>query len=140
MNVDLLLDRLDKVRSSGSDQWVACCPAHNDRSPTLAISLCDDRVLIHCFAGCSPLQILTAVGLDWSALFPAADKQLKPKKSPVSYRLALNVLAGEMWIGLYVMSRFRQGIAPNEEEMNRFIEALRRISKVFELTGLRYER
>jgi len=33
---------------------MALCPAHDDRNPSLSIQLADDRILIHCFAGCSP--------------------------------------------------------------------------------------
>jgi hypothetical protein len=70
-NVGTLLARLDKVKSKGSHSWVACCPAHQDKDPSLSIKeLNDGRVLIHCFSGCAPLDVLSAVGLDWDTLFP----------------------------------------------------------------------
>ncbi len=31
----------------------ACCPAHDDRRPSLSISERDGKLLVHCFAGCS---------------------------------------------------------------------------------------
>jgi len=34
------------------DGWLACCPAHEDRHPSLSIKVADDRLLLHCFAGC----------------------------------------------------------------------------------------
>lgn len=70
-NVGTFLERLNKVKSKGSQSWVACCPAHQDKDPSLSIKeLTDGRVLIHCFSGCAPLDVLSAVGLDWDALFP----------------------------------------------------------------------
>lgn len=36
------------------------CPAHDDRSPSLAIGLGDHAILFHCFAGCSSEAVLTA--------------------------------------------------------------------------------
>ena len=71
MSVNNLLNSLDRVRKMGADRWVACCPAHNDKSPSLAIrELSDGAVLLHCFAGCSAHEIVSAVGLDLSELFP----------------------------------------------------------------------
>ena len=65
-----ILDHLDGVRTTGRDRWIARCPAHSDKTPSLAIREADDRVLIHCFAGCSPHEIVTVVGLELGDLFP----------------------------------------------------------------------
>ena len=65
MSIELLLSRLDKVRQTGPDKWVARCPAHDDNSPSLSIKDTGTRTLIHCFAGCEAEDILTAVGLGW---------------------------------------------------------------------------
>ena len=64
MNIDNLLSRLHKVKKTGPDRWLACCPAHEDKTPSMAIrELGDGRILIHDFAGCSVEAILDAVGL-----------------------------------------------------------------------------
>ncbi len=66
-----LLDRLDRIRETGPGRWIACCPAHDDRSPSLSIrELEDGRVLLHDFAGCEVDSILVAIGLRLSDLFP----------------------------------------------------------------------
>ncbi len=50
--------------------YVARCPAHDDRSPSLHISEGDDgRILIHCFSGCTTEEIVDSVGLRLSDLF-----------------------------------------------------------------------
>ena len=65
-----LINNLEKVQKRGKN-YMACCPAHDDKSPSLAISELDDgRVLIKCFAGCDPLSIVAAVGLTLGDLFP----------------------------------------------------------------------
>jgi len=66
--VEVLLDRLDGVRPKGPDSWMARCPAHPDRNPSLSVSVKDGRVLVHCFAGCHPDAVLAAVGLTWRDL------------------------------------------------------------------------
>lgn len=66
-----LLDRLDGVRQSGPGRWLARCPAHEDRSPSLSIRELDDgRVLLHDFGGCDTEAVLDALGLELQALFP----------------------------------------------------------------------
>ena len=75
--VDQLLDRLDGVRRAGPGRWMAKCPAHDDRHPSLGIREGQDgRSLLHCFAGCPIEDILSALGLGIADLFP--DSQRRP--------------------------------------------------------------
>lgn len=68
---DLILTRLQGVREVGPQRWAARCPAHEDRSPSLSIRATDDgKLLLHCFTGCAPDEILTALGLTWRDLYP----------------------------------------------------------------------
>lgn len=70
--VDRLLDRLSGVKQIKNDRWLARCPAHDDRSPSLVITeTSDGTLLIRCWAGCSAADIVTAVGLELKDLFPA---------------------------------------------------------------------
>ena len=65
---------LEKVKRTGAGRWIGRCPAHDDRSPSLALRELDDgRVLVHCFAGCSAQEVVTGVGLDLSDLFPSQE-------------------------------------------------------------------
>ncbi len=70
--LDRLLDRLDSVRPAGKG-WVARCPAHKDNSPSLALDVGSDgeTVLLHCFAGCSAIQVVSALGYTLADLFPS---------------------------------------------------------------------
>ena len=103
MSVAVLVDRLDKVKDKGRDEFIACCPAHEDKSPSLTIKeLPDGRILIHCFAGCSPLEIVNAVGLTMGDLFPEKlERDFKPlymasqqKKGNDHHRLIMSVADG----------------------------------------------
>ena len=81
--LNTLLSRLEKVKSNGSSKWLACCPAHPDKSPSLGIKLTDDdKILIKCFSGCSVVEIVTAVGLDLSDLMPESVDYKKGTKPP----------------------------------------------------------
>jgi CHC2 zinc finger len=75
-----LLENLTKVRQIGADRWIACCPAHDDISPSLSVRLTDDGViLMHCFAGCSAADVMNAAGIDPADLFPPRpEEHFKP--------------------------------------------------------------
>jgi len=63
MNIEEVLERLEGVRRTGSG-WVARCPAHDDRSPSLSVAEGrDGRVLLRCFAGCEFAAIADAIGM-----------------------------------------------------------------------------
>lgn len=78
------LNKLEKV-SGKKGHWTACCPAHADKNPSLAIRETDDgRILLKCFAGCSAYEVVSAVGMDLTDLFPK-DQSFMPseKNKPV---------------------------------------------------------
>ena len=76
MTVDALLSRLEKVKRTGAGRWVARCPAHDDRGPSLSVRELDDgRILVHCFASCDVESVLANVDLEMSDLFPAREIQ-----------------------------------------------------------------
>lgn len=53
--------RLDGLKPSG-DGYIARCPAHDDKTPSLLVSVGDSgKVLFHCYAGCDNRTILDAI-------------------------------------------------------------------------------
>ena len=53
---------LDKPRRINPREWTACCPAHDDRNPSLSLSDGDDgRILVHCHAGCEQDVVIAAL-------------------------------------------------------------------------------
>jgi putative DNA primase/helicase len=65
--LDRVLSRLASARRSGNG-WTAKCPAHDDRQASLSVGTGrDGRVLVKCFAGCTPQAVLAAAGLDYPA-------------------------------------------------------------------------
>jgi len=68
--IELVLSKLPKPKRSGRG-WVARCPAHNDKRPSLSLSEGQDgRALVHCHAGCSVESIVAALGLAVPDLMP----------------------------------------------------------------------
>jgi hypothetical protein len=65
----VVLDRLG-VASRNGEKALSFCPAHNDRNtPSLSLKAENGRLLLHCFAGCHPEDIVSKVGLQMKDLF-----------------------------------------------------------------------
>jgi hypothetical protein len=77
LDIHDVLSRLSGVRELGTGKgWIALCPAHEDRKPSLRIAEgSDGRVLLRCFAGCSPEEIVRALGLELRDLFPTSEPE-----------------------------------------------------------------
>lgn len=62
---------LAKVKRIGEGRYMACCPAHDDREPSLSLYFAPDgRVLLRCFSGCVFSAIVEAMGLAAADFFP----------------------------------------------------------------------
>jgi hypothetical protein len=76
--IEKFLARLPDHKRSGKG-FKACCPAHEDRNPSLSISEADDgTVLLKCFAGCATEDVVAAMRLDMADLFPAQQELPRP--------------------------------------------------------------
>ena len=77
------LGQLNKeVKQKGDNQWMAQCPAHDDKNPSLSIKEAGDgTVVMHCFAGCSTDKICDSLGLSVQDLFPNQAKSPNKEKS-----------------------------------------------------------
>jgi hypothetical protein len=142
--VDSLLNQLDKVRANGRDKWMACCPAHDDQGPSLSIGLgSDDRILLHCFAGCSIEEVTSALGIEPRDLFadrgnplpplsisPTRRKPTRtgPASSPgISRRELTNLLEHELWVLLSSIGHYQQRKTPDPRDKGRPFIAAQRI-------------
>ena len=73
--IDQVLPLLTKVRRRQPGQWSACCPAHEDKGPSLSLrETPEGTVLLHCFAGCAVADVAAAMGLELHDLFPPKDR------------------------------------------------------------------
>ena len=65
------LQKLDKVKSTGSGRWECVCPAHDDVKPSMCVSTGNDgKILIKCQAGCTVEDIVARMNLKMTDLFP----------------------------------------------------------------------
>lgn len=131
MNADALLSRLARVRETGHGRWLACCPAHDDRSPSLSIrELPDGRILLHDFAGCETGDVLAAIGLTVADLFPDAVPvhRARPSSSRIAADDLLLLIDSEVAVIVLAAAHIIEHKTLTEPDWQRIAEAHHRIS------------
>ncbi|MGH8658506.1 MAG: hypothetical protein ACREV4_08545 [Gammaproteobacteria bacterium] len=123
MNADDVLTRLDKLKARSRGSWMACCPAHDDREPSLSVRKCDDgTILLKCFGGCSVSDIVAAVGLNLSDLFPDrpgdyTQPHTARRKPPISTRDLICAMRHQLIIVAIGAEQLRRGEAPSDDDL-----------------------
>lgn len=131
-DVHRLLARLDKVKANGPGRWLACCPAHDDRSPSLAIRETEDgTILLKCFTGCPTGDVLAAVGMEMHQLFPKRDSDaFRASKRPGERWVPRDVLAAiarEALLVLIAAETVHAGKPLARDDLDRLARAAGRI-------------
>ncbi|MDZ7652718.1 MAG: hypothetical protein U5L03_09315 [Burkholderiaceae bacterium] len=91
----------------------------------------DGRVLVHCFAGCQTADVLAALGLDWSAICPPRDKNVRRtlrRERVTTASDALRCLSHEATIVAIAAGDLAQGKPLSEHDRNRLLLAAGRIN------------
>ena len=68
MTTEEVLSRLRGVRRSHNG-WIALCPAHEDRNPSLSLRENYGKTLLHCFSGCTAEAVCAALRIGIRDLF-----------------------------------------------------------------------
>lgn len=84
-----LAETARRICESRGGKWsgtkgMACCPAHDDRTPSLGVSLGRHAILFHCFAGCDQQSVLAALareGFEAPALFSGSATTNEPEST-----------------------------------------------------------
>lgn len=136
MSAEKLLQRLDKVKQVGPSKWLAGCPSHEDRTPSLSVRELDDgTVLMHCFGGCGAAEILESLGLDFSELFPPkTDKHFSPKtRKPWNASDILQALAVESLIVQVYANMMSNGEQLTADDRQRLLLSASRLQRGAEI-------
>lgn len=138
VNFGGILDRLDGVKRIGADRAIARCPAHGDKSPSLSLRETEDgRILVHCFAGCGAVDVLDAIGLELSDLFPERIqgehvKTIRPNHYHAALE-ALKVLSSEVLIVTLAANMIARGESLTPDDAQRVAQAATRIRNAAEV-------
>ena len=134
--MDNVLGLFENVKRSGKDgQYMAKCPAHDDRANSLAIKLTGDgRVMLHCFAGtCDINMICQSVGITIDDLFP--DKKidiLKPAGKLYNPYAVVKTMGDEALLVAIAAIDMYNGKVPSKEDKERIMVAAMKLKEAYE--------
>lgn len=113
MTAEEVTARLE-AQKTGPGRWIARCPAHEDRDPSLSVTLTPDgTILLYCWAGCDTGRVLEAAGLAWRDLFPPGSRPARPVAAGTRPRRSRPRSRLEEWIRRFrenPMLKFESGI------------------------------
>jgi len=139
VSASAILERLHGVKRIGPGRWLAKCPAHDDKRPSLSISETPDgRILIKDWGGCGTDSILKDLGLDFSALFPerfpgGLHRTDKAPRIPASDILL--AVAGEVEVACCAAAEMAAGNVLNVVDHDRLRLAARRLNAACEVAN-----
>ena len=78
--------RMREVREQGNE-WVCLCPAHQDKTPSLTVSLSDDgnRLLLWCRRNCGIDEICDGLGIKKTDLFAGGERKQVKARTVATY-------------------------------------------------------
>ena len=88
-NISIFLQSFRNVKQTGPNQYICRCPAHYDKKASLSIAYNpnEDKIALHCHAGCATTDILTEAGKTWADIMPA--KEDEPQKPLQKWQIDL---------------------------------------------------
>lgn len=76
------------IKGAGPDRWMSRCPAHEDGTPSLSITVGKNQpVVMKCHAGCTVANIVEAMGLTLADLSAAKQEAAKETLPPEQWPL-----------------------------------------------------
>jgi hypothetical protein len=122
------------VQPIGNNRYKALCPAHDDRSPSLAIKDDSDRLLLHCFSGCETKDVLGAIGLTFADIMPdKAMGNFKKVKKPFYAMDVLGIIKFEATLVYIYATDMAKGLKLTSTDKERLLLATSRINHGFEV-------
>lgn len=137
--LDNFVSRLSKAKRTGNGSWIACCPAHADKSPSMTVREVEDgMLLVHCFAGCDIDAIAGSVGMTIADLMP--DKQpddvRKARRIPFSPADVLACSKSDAALLYVVMCDIGKGLMLTDKQIDSAKRAAARVYSAASMGGM----
>ena len=102
--IEKILAGIDKVRPIGRDQWMGCCPVHQDKTPSMKIKDVGNKILIYCHGcGAKGPEVMKALGMPLSWIFGGQELQ----RGQAEYKLEKTQLDDKVFIAVFEAAQQR---------------------------------
>lgn len=132
-----ILSHLPKVKRLGDSRYMACCVVHNDKNPSMTVTIKPDGVIVmYCHAcGATGLDVCNALGIDPSSLFPPTDNpryEKQPRQGFSAWQL-LHALEKDLLVVLIATNRYLlEGEKPCQSDVDYLTEVCQRINEALQ--------
>jgi hypothetical protein len=128
---------LARVKKIAADKWAAACPIDQSRNgrPIAVREMSDGRVLLYPFCGCNTGDVLSALGLSFSDLFPEPLGEFKPERRPFDPVQVLAALEHEITVAVLIASDVTETGRIDGEQEARLRTVARRLNSALEAIG-----
>ena len=126
---------LDGVIRRSNGGLLAKCPGHDDKNQSLAVGVgMKGQVIFKCFAGCTVDEIVGAMGLTISDLYPDNSHSYeKQTRSGFSAWQLLNALEKDLLVVLIAINRYLiEGERPCQSDVDYLTEVCKRINEALQ--------
>ena len=135
--IDKFLPTLSNVKRTGPITWIACCPAHEDRHPSLNVKVRDDgAILVICRVGCAVGDVVGAVGLEVGDLFPQAERRPgagnAPERRPWLPRDVFEIARREVGVAAVIACDVHAGKTVSDADHARLLQAASTLDRIAE--------
>lgn len=124
--IERILSYFSKVKSMGGHKYMASCPKHVDKTPSLAIKeRSGGTILMHCFScGANGVEICQALGIEPTELFPDSNPAAKKHypRSAINNR-SINALRDD-FVRLLIIANGMKNAGDLSEDDRKFIADL----------------
>ena len=133
--MEILMNQLEQVKRTGKGRFIARCPSHGDKHPSLAIRETDDGViLLHCFAGCDVGSVVGALSMDLSDLYPKNEvSNRKTEKRPFNASDLLILASWESLLASIIACDISKG---KFNDKGRLLVAAGRLQNIAEVANV----
>jgi len=130
-----IIEKLENLRQTGTGRWLARCPAHDDKTPSLAVrETPDGTILLHCFSGCDVHEICAALGIELADLFPPDERQFRPReRRPFPAMDALRAIRFEARVVAVAAGYIARGEPLTDADAARVLLASERIDNAVDM-------
>ena len=134
MHFDEFICRLRNVRKINKQTAIASCPAHKDQKPSLRIIVGHKQpIVLTCYAGCSPLEIVESMGLTFADLceerdLPIGNGMAQPT---IDRQIVIKAAQEQIYLAFHYLKAVTSGEIPSEEVATKLLVIYTLLEKAY---------
>ncbi len=130
-NLNAILASLEKVKQRGPGSYFACCPVHQEKTPSLSVREADNgNIIAHCFGcGANGIDVVEALGLPKGYLFA---ESLESNNERYFTAKQLHELDIQAWYCLLAVYDVHAGKKLRSHDYHKYAKCRKNLNSVYQ--------